>query len=691
MTIETVRWAHSTCPHDCPSTCALEVEVLDSKTIGRVRGRKGHAYTDGVICGKVSRYADRVNHPQRLMHPLKRVGPKGVGMESFTPISWEQALDETAAAFKGAAQEFGSESVWPYFYAGTMGHVQRDGIERLRHEMRYSGQHSTFCVTLADAGWNAGTGRKRGTAGREIADCELLVVWGGNPVNTQINVMHKFQQARRSRNAKLVVIDPYCTDTADKADLFLNLRPGTDGALACAVMHVLFEEDYADWDYLERFTDCPTELREHLKSRDPQWASERTGIPVSQILEFARLYGSTRQAFIRIGYGFTRSRNGATAMHSVSSLPAVTGAWKYRGGGALYGNTELYLLDKTMICGLDLIDPKIRILDQSRIGAVLCGDATDIGEGPPVKAMLIQNTNPMMVAPDTNKIRQGFMREDLFVCVHEQFMTETAAMADIVLPATSFLEHDDYYTASGHTYLQISPAVIEAPGECRSNHEVLQQLGQRLGAKHPGFQMSSWELVMRTLEDSGFEEGHNLERRSFEIDFEPGFETSHYLDGFEHPDGRFHFRADWNQWPQAAEGMPQLPDQWQVTDEATSEKPFRLVTAPARWFLNSTFTELEISRKRLSKPRVKLHPQDCQEQGLSSGQVVRLGNDRGEVELEVEPFGGMQTGVAVVESIWPNGAFRNGHGINTLTSAEAAAPNGGAVYHDTAVWVRPVD
>ncbi|HJO46576.1 MAG TPA: molybdopterin-dependent oxidoreductase, partial [SAR324 cluster bacterium] len=522
MTIETVRWAHSTCPHDCPSTCALEVEVLDSKTIGRVRGRKGHAYTDGVICGKVSRYADRVNHPQRLMHPLKRVGPKGVGMESFTPISWEQALDETAAAFKGAAQEFGSESVWPYFYAGTMGHVQRDGIERLRHEMRYSGQHSTFCVTLADAGWNAGTGRKRGTAGCEIADCELLVVWGGNPVNTQINVMHKFQQARRSRNAKLVVIDPYCTDTADKADLFLNLRPGTDGALACAVMHVLFEEDYADWDYLERFTDCPTELREHLKSRDPQWASERTGIPVSQILEFARLYGSTRQAFIRIGYGFTRSRNGATAMHSVSSLPAVTGAWKYRGGGALYGNTELYRLDKTMICGLDLIDPKIRILDQSRIGAVLCGDAADLGEGPPVKSMLIQNTNPMMVAPDTNKVRQGFMREDLFVCVHEQFMTETAAMADIVLPATSFLEHDDYYTASGHTYLQISPAVIEAPGECRSNHEVLQQLGQRLGAKHPGFQMSSWELMMRTLEDSGFEEGHNLERRSFEIDFEPG-------------------------------------------------------------------------------------------------------------------------------------------------------------------------
>ena len=272
---ESVQWAHSTCPHDCPSTCALEVEVVDSKTIGRVRGRKGHPYTDGVICGKVSRYADRVHHPHRLMQPLKRIGPKGVGLESYTPISWEQALDETATAFQETAKEFGSESVWPYFYAGTMGHVQRDGIDRLRHEMRYSGQHSTFCITLADSGWNAGTGKKRGTDGREIAECELLVVWGGNPVNTQINVMHQFQKARRARNAKLVVVDPYRTDTAEKADLHLKLRPGTDGALACAVMHVLFEENYADWDYLEQYTDCPQELREHLKNRDPQWASAK--------------------------------------------------------------------------------------------------------------------------------------------------------------------------------------------------------------------------------------------------------------------------------------------------------------------------------------------------------------------------------------------------------------------------------
>ncbi|SVE61315.1 uncharacterized protein METZ01_LOCUS514169, partial [marine metagenome] len=229
-----------------------------------------------------------------------------------------------------------------------------------------------------------------------------------------------------------------------------------------------------------------------------------------------------------------------------------------------------------------VLDRSMRILDQSRIGPILCNDRMDLGDGTPIHAMLIQNTNPMMVAPESTKVRDGFMREDLFCCVHEQFMTETAAMADIVLPATSFLEHDDFYTASGHTFLQISPAVIEPPGECRSNHEVLQGLGTRLGAEHPGFKMSAWELILKTLADSGFEEGRSRERHSFEIDFFPGFETSHYLDGFEHEDRRFHFRADWQAWPHAVEGMPELPDQWEVTDESNPEKPFRLVTAPSR-------------------------------------------------------------------------------------------------------------
>ena len=316
----------SACPHDCPSTCALEVERLDARTIGRVHGARANSYTAGVICAKVARYAERVHHPDRLTRPLMRTGEKGVGMPAFRPLSWDAALDEVAERLLRAAERHGPEAVWPYFYAGTMGLVQRDGIERLRHVMKYSRQHSTICVTLSDTGWVAGCGIKRGVDAREMAESDLIIVWGGNPVHTQVNVMHHVALARKNRGAKLVVVDPYRTPTAEQADVHLMLRPGTDGALACAVMHVLFKEGYADWDYLERYTDAPRELAQHLETRTPAWAANITGLSAAEIVEFARLYGRTRRSYIRAGYGFSRSRNGAQQMHAASCLPAVTGA-----------------------------------------------------------------------------------------------------------------------------------------------------------------------------------------------------------------------------------------------------------------------------------------------------------------------------------------------------------------------------
>ncbi|MDH3695068.1 MAG: molybdopterin-dependent oxidoreductase, partial [Gammaproteobacteria bacterium] len=357
---------HSTCPHDCPSTCALEVERLDENTIGRVYGAKGNPYTAGTICAKVARYAERVHHPERLRTPLRRVGDKG-DKSAFKPISWDEALDETANQLNIAEQTYGSETVWPHFYAGTMGLVQRDGIERLRHAKKYSRQFSTICTALADAGWMAGTGIKRGVDGREIAESDLIVVWGGNPVNTQVNVMHHIAQAKRNRNAKLVVVDPYRTGTAEKAHIHLMPKPGTDGALACAVMHVLFAEGYADWDYLRKYTDVPEELSHHVANLTPQWAQNITGINAGQIIEFAHLYGKTKCSYIRVGYGFSRSRNGAANVHAVTCLPAITGAWKYKGGGALYSNAELYPIDATLIQGLDVRDKSTRVFDQSRI------------------------------------------------------------------------------------------------------------------------------------------------------------------------------------------------------------------------------------------------------------------------------------------------------------------------------------
>lgn len=683
-----LRIVPSVCPHDCTSTCALDVEILDSHTIGRVRGSRRNSYTDGVICEKVARYAERVHHPDRLTHPLLRAGPKGA--KQWKRISWDEALDRVAEAFTEKAARHGSETVWPYFYAGTMGLVQRDGINRLRHAMKYSRWFSTICVELSDSGWIAGVGAKRGVDLREAAEhADVVVIWGGNPVHTQVNVMHHAMVAKR-RGAKLVVVDPYRTATASKADLHVALRPGTDGALACAMMHVLFAEGFADWQYLTRYTDCPDALAEHLKTRTPEWAAAITGLPVETIVEFARLYGRNRRSFIRCHHGFSRSRNGAANMHAVVCLPAVTGAWQHAGGGALYGHTGIYPLDRTLIEGLDMVDATVRELDQSRLGAILTGDRDALNGGPPVTALLVQNTNPAMVCPDLNKVHAGLAREDLFTCVHEQFMTETAAFADVVLPATSFLEHDDFYTASGHTVFQVAHKVIEAPGEARENHFVICELAKRLGAEHPGFNMSTWEIMDATLRRSGMWDAETNHERGGQ-DFTYPFEKMHFLDGFETKDRKFHFRPDWQPFGGRWREMPDLPDHMDVIDNATPEKPFRLVAAPARTFLNSTFTETPSSVRRERRPTALIHPDDCAALGAAQGDRVQIGNERGAVVVHVKPQDGQQRGVVVVEGIWPNHHFENGLGINALTSADPGWPKGGAAFHDTAVWMRRVE
>jgi anaerobic selenocysteine-containing dehydrogenase len=683
-----LRTAPSVCPHDCTSTCALEVEVVDARTIGKVRGSRRNAYTAGVICEKVARYAERTHHPGRLTVPLLRTGPKGGGQ--WKPVSWAEALDRVAEAFIDKTALHGAETVWPYFYAGTMGLVQRDGINRLRNAMKYSRWHGTICNALADAGWIAGVGSKRGVSLLEAAQhSDLIVIWGGNPVNTQVNVMTHVMAAKK-RGAKLVVVDPYRTGTAEKADIHLAPRPGTDGALACAMMHVLFAEGMADWDYLRRHTDAPEALAEHVKSRSPEWASAITGLPAQAITAFARLFGATRRSFIRAHHGFSRSRNGAVNMHAVTSLVAVTGAWQYRGGGALYGNVALYPIDRTLIEGLEMQDTSVRALDQSRLGAILGGDAQALKGGAPVTALLVQNTNPAMVCPDLNRVHAGLAREDLFTCVHEQFMTETAAFADVVLPATTFLEHDDFYTGGGHTVLQAARKVIQAPGEARENHWVISELARRLGARHRGFDMSAWDIMDETLRVSGlWDAATNIERGGQDLAYP--FEKMHFLDGFDTDDGKFHFRADWQRFGGRWEDMPPLPDHFPVIDDSCAERPFRLVTAPARTFLNSTFTETPGSLRREGRPTALIHADDCTALGVAGGDRVLLGNQRGQVLVHVRPVRGQQPGVVVVEGIWPNHCFENGIGINALTSAEPGWPSGGAVFHDTAVWVRRAD
>ena len=675
----------SVCPHDCPSTCALEVEVIDGARIGAVRGARANTYTDGVICSKVARYAERIHHADRLTQPLLRTGPKGSGQ--FRKIGWDEALDRVAEAFTQAAARHGATAVWPYYFAGTMGLVQRDGINRLRHAMGYSRQSNTICSMVCEVGWMAGVGRFTGPDPREMAKADLIVVWGTNPVNTQVNVMTHITRAKKDRGAKVVVIDPYRTGTAQTADMHIALRPGSDGALACAAMHIAFRDGYADRAFMAEYADQPEALEAHLASRGPEWASAITGLPVSEIEAFARLYCTTERAYIRVGYGFSRMRNGATNLHAVTCLPTVTGKWRHEGGGAFWNNRGIYHWDKTLIEGLDACDKSIRVMDMSRIGAALTGDRRELGDGPQVHALIVQNTNPVTVAPDSNKVRRGFRRDDLFVAVHEQFMTETAAMADLVLPATMFMEHDDIYQAGGHSHIQIGPKLIEPPGECRSNHEVHQGLAHRLGAQHRGFEMTAMEIIDATLLASGWPDAKTVLERRW-IDAQPNFEDSHFLTGFGHPDRKFHFAANWSLIGPNFHGMPSLPDHMAIIDESTRDRPFRLVAAPARQFLNTSFSELASSRRREGRPTALIHPDDAGRLGIVEGGKVRLGNALGEVVVHARLFDGLQPGVVVVESIWPHAEFAGGMGINALVSDDPAPPLGGAVFHDTAVWVR---
>ncbi|WP_054310949.1 molybdopterin oxidoreductase family protein [Mesorhizobium sp. 1M-11] len=694
-----IRIGHSACPHDCPSTCALDVELLAPDRIGRIHGAKDNSYTAGVVCAKVARYADRVHHPDRLLKPLVRAGAKGGGQ--WKEASWEAALDLVAEKFIAAEEKLGSETVWPYFYAGTMGLVQRDGIERLRHAKKYSGFFGSICTNLAWTGYVMGTGALRGSDPREMSRSDCVVIWGTNAVVTQVNVMTHAIKARKERGAKIVVIDIYENATMKQADVGLVVKPGTDGALACAVMHVLFRENMADRAYLEKYTDDPIGLEAHLADKTPEWAAAITGLTVAEIEAFARLVGTTKRTFFRLGYGFARQRNGSANMHAALSIAAVTGCWQYEGGGAFHSNSGIsgFKFNKDLLEGDRYRDPKVRYLDHSRIGPVLTNAENALYGGPPVTALLIQNTNPMNVAPEQRLVKEGFLREDLFTCVHEQFMTDTAKVADVVLPATMFLEHDDIYKGGGNQHITLGPKLIEPPAGPRTNHYVIEELAKRLGISHmPGFGLTEKEHINALLKNRDLDFDTLREQRW--ADMQPDFETAHFLKGFGHPDGKFRFKPQWNggyapNKPPKSMGifgpvgqLPEFPDHVDLIEVADAKHPFRLATSPARNFLNSSFAETPVSQAKEVRPELLIHPEDAAALGLSEGARVEVGNPRGEIVLHAKLFAGLKRGVVIAEGIWPNSAHERGEGINVLTGSDAPAPYGGAAVHDNKVWVR---
>ncbi|TWD57361.1 anaerobic selenocysteine-containing dehydrogenase [Agrobacterium vitis] len=689
---------HTACPHDCPSTCALEVDLSEDGRIGRVRGAKDNSYTAGVICAKVARYSERLYHPDRLLTPKRRAGAKGAGQ--WQEIAWDDALDEIANAFIKAEQAHGSEAIWPYFYAGTMGQVQRDSIERLRHAKKYSGFFGSICTNLAWTGYVMGTGTLRGPDPREMALSDCVVIWGTNAVATQVNVMTHAVAAKKNRGAKIVVIDVYDNPTMKQADMALILRPGTDAALACAAMHIAFRDGTADRAYMEKFADDPAGLEGHLKNKTPEWAASITGLSVDEIEAFAKLVGETKKSYFRLGYGFTRSRNGAVSMHAALSLATVLGSWQYEGGGAFHSNSDIFKFNKSELMGTAYVDPEIRMLDQSQIGRVLTGDAEALRHRGPVTAMLIQNTNPVNVAPEQRLVKQGFLRDDLFVAVHEHFMTETAELADVVLPATMFVEHDDIYRGGGQSHILLGPKLVEPPETVRTNLFVIEELAKRLGvADYPGFGLSEREHIDRMMAASGKPDFAFFETEKW-LDCQPPFEEAHYLNGFAHPDGKFRFKPDWTgtpapNKPPAVLGsfgpvaqLPVFPDQVDVIEVADAEHPFRLATSPARNFLNSTFAETKTSRDKEGRPEVMINPADAERLVIAQGDVVQIGNERGRLRIHARVTDAVKPGVLVAEGLWPNKAHLDGEGINVLTGADAPAPHGGAAFHDNKVWLR---
>ena len=473
----------------------------------------------------------------------------------------------------------------------------------------------------------------------------------------------------------------------EQADIPIVLRPGSDAALACAMMCVMLEDGTADRDFLDRLTDFDPEVERHLRSRTPAWAAKITGLTEATIRDFARLYAGTERAFIRLGFGFTRSRNGAAAMHAVTGLPAIGGKWRHEGGGAFFVNLDNWKLDLTTAYALDRLDPDTRVLDQSRIGAVLTGEPDALAGGPPVTAMLMQNANSANVAPDSRTVRRGLTRDDLFVVVHEQFPTATAQLADVLLPAAVFLEYDDLYYGLGHTMLTAGQRVLDRYADSWTNHEVICALGKRLGADHPGFDMSAAELLDTTLRASGRGSWAEAAERGW-VDFTAPFEEAHFLNGFPQPGDRFRFKPDWASLGPYYAGLPPMPDYADIVERADGAHPFRLVAPPARTFLNTSFTETPSSRAREKHPTALVHPQDAERLGLGEGARVRMGNGRGEVDMLWRSFEGLQPGTVVVEGIWPNSDWTGGMGINQLIGGDPVPPAGGVAFHDTAIWLR---
>jgi len=677
----------SVCPHDCPSCCSLIVTVEDGR-LTSVTGNPAHPFTQGVICGKVREYAERVHSPLRVLTPLRRIGPKGRG--EFARITWDEAIGEIARRWRAVIAEHGAEAILPFSYAGSMGQVQYYAGHPLFHALGASRLERSICVSTAYAGWRATVGRVTGNDSEQMVGADLVVLWGVNAAYSTVNVMTLVKQAR-ARGAYVVVVDPYRTPTAQQADEHLMVRPGSDTALALAVMHVLVAEGRLDRDYIGRATLGFERLVEHLPAYSPDAVAASVGLPAETIVRFDRRYGAGPRSFIRIGIGLSRHDNGGMTCRTLACLPALTGAYADPHGGALLSSGEAGGFDFSVLERPDLLPrPAPRVVNMIQLGRAL----TDPALAPPVKALYVYSSNPAAVCPNQTLVLEGLAREDLFTVVHEQVLTDTAHYADLVLPATTSMEHEDLYRSYGQFTLQLALPVLPPQGEALSNWEVCARLAKALGVAEAHY-ATSVDALIREFLARGAATARTITYEQLRRDGWARLDLPRPYMPFAHgaptPSGRVEFYSE----TMARQGLPALPTYVPLTEgperqDLLQRFPLQCIVPPNRFFLNSSFSQSELLRRRQKTPTVMLAVADAAARGIGDGDPVRVESARGAARFTAQVTDATRPGVVVVEGVWWHRFHPGGRSVNVLTDDRVTDMGGGPAFHSNLVEVSRV-
>ncbi|WP_280154332.1 molybdopterin oxidoreductase family protein [Piscinibacter sp. XHJ-5] len=674
---DSVTFVRAACPHDCPDTCAIRVTVHDGRAI-KVQGDPDHPPTHGALCTKVSRYPERTYHAGRVLHPMRRSGPKGSGR--FVRVTWDEALDDIAARLADIASR-DPQAVVPYSYAGTMGLLQGESMDRrFFHKLGASLLDRTICSSAGGEALAATYGAKIGMHLEHYAESRLIVIWGSNSIASNLHFW-TFAQAAKRNGAKLICIDPRRTETADKCHQHIGLLPGTDGALALGVMHELIVNDWLDHDYIERYTEGWALLRERALQWPPERAAQVCGITPDEVRGLARDYGTSSPAAIRLNYGMQRARGGGNAVRLVAILPCLVGAWRHRAGGLLLSSSGWFPVDRAALQRPDLLgERRPRTINMSTIGDALLNEGSP-EFGPKIEALVVYNSNPVAVAPESPKVVKGFCREDLFTVVLEQFMTDTADHADYVLPATTQLEHLDVHTSYGHRYALINEPAIAPLGEAKPNTGIFRELAQRMGFDDACLRDTDEQMARSAfIRDVSFDALRADGWVALPLPEAPLAEG-----GFRTPSGKCVIDSpqfgvpDYVPNYESAASSPQLARRY----------PLAMISPPARNFLNSTFVNVQSLRDIEGEPLVEIHETDALARGIVDGQAVRVFNDRGEYVCKAVLSKRARPGVVNGLGVWWRKLGPTGTNVNEVTHQRLTDIGRAPSFYDCLVDVRP--